>query len=399
MIKALSTYLSSLTKDELSFILSFFGQTVPKSVKKAELLAMTAGYIGGNPVDWLMQLPERDLRLLRKINIYGADRWVELDMPEYPCILAALHLLVEDDGEEGKFMVSAPQEVLFVISPFINDVIEDKERMRLFRTERIALGILNIYGVISLPDFVDVILSMFSEEGAENIISEIARCSIIAMQKIFYNDEVYLISPYVFDHVQILEGRKEFKKKIRKYATITIEEALAAATEVPYCSYGMGGDDHTAVRSALEHIGYSESEITPIMTDIWMNSQFSMEQVCAESMFRCVNDKIDDIPSFGEYRRCIDTIASYANNTPKWLLKGRKPNDVNLLKLSIKVDENGIEEAEAEWDEAMPESIDIPGDLDEFYKFNMAIPHVQPDQPCPCGSGLSYRNCHGKKLS
>jgi preprotein translocase subunit SecA len=29
----------------------------------------------------------------------------------------------------------------------------------------------------------------------------------------------------------------------------------------------------------------------------------------------------------------------------------------------------------------------------------MAVRHVAPDDPCPCGSGLKYKNCHGRHLS
>ena len=28
-----------------------------------------------------------------------------------------------------------------------------------------------------------------------------------------------------------------------------------------------------------------------------------------------------------------------------------------------------------------------------------STPRVGPDDPCPCGSGLKYRNCHGKNRS
>jgi uncharacterized protein YecA (UPF0149 family) len=37
--------------------------------------------------------------------------------------------------------------------------------------------------------------------------------------------------------------------------------------------------------------------------------------------------------------------------------------------------------------------------LPEGFPFGMAIPHVSPEDPCPCGSGLKYKNCHGKLLS
>ena len=33
------------------------------------------------------------------------------------------------------------------------------------------------------------------------------------------------------------------------------------------------------------------------------------------------------------------------------------------------------------------------------FPMGFAIPHVAPDDPCPCGSGLRYCRCHGKYLS
>jgi hypothetical protein len=33
------------------------------------------------------------------------------------------------------------------------------------------------------------------------------------------------------------------------------------------------------------------------------------------------------------------------------------------------------------------------------YPMGFAIPHVAPNDPCPCGSGLRYSRCHGKYLS
>ena len=35
----------------------------------------------------------------------------------------------------------------------------------------------------------------------------------------------------------------------------------------------------------------------------------------------------------------------------------------------------------------------------DFLPLGFAIPHVAPQDPCPCGSGLRYCRCHGKYLS
>ena len=116
-------------------------------------------------------------------------------------------------------------------------------------------------------------------------------------------------------------------------------------------------------------------------------------------MFSCINDKIDEIDTFEEYRRCINVIADYANSVPKWLLKGHTSTETDLLKVSIQVDETAFEEELSKLGEGNRKGPDEAGPLNEFYKYNMAVRHVAPDDPCPCGSGLSYRRCHGKILN
>ena len=114
-------------------------------------------------------------------------------------------------------------------------------------------------------------------------------------------------------------------------------------------------------------------------------------------MFNCVNERMDDIPSFALYRQYIDTIAAYSNSIPKWLLKGRSSNESNMLKLLIKVEESddfeplSLDQSEL----SIPES----GTLEQFYRMGIGVRHVLPEDPCPCGSGLSYKNCHGRKLN
>lgn len=399
MIDGIRTYLSHFTKDMLTLLLDFFDQKYQKNARKADLLTQAASYLATDPVSWIMQLPERDIKLLRKLSLCGSEDWVEMDMPEYPSVLSALHLIVEDDSADGTFMALAPESLMTVVRPFIDQIIEDKEMMGVFKAERIALGILNTYGVLEISEFVKILLKMFEKQkDPDEIVSTIAKCSILSIQKVPYGDCMYIVSPYVFDYAHIIEGRKEFKK-VRKYATITLEDALSAGSGVPYCVYGAGRPELETIRTALESIGYNGHETEKLLTDIWMNSQFTMQQACAESMFRCVNEKIDDIPSFREYRRIVDAIAAYANSTPKWLLKGRRPDDVNLMKLAIKVDESIIEGAEEAWEECGPEDAKLPDPIEAYYRNSMAVRHVPPFAPCPCGSGLSYKNCHGKKLS
>lgn len=395
MFTGISTYLSHFTKDELLFLLDVFRQSHPRNARKADLLDQAVNFMAGQPVSWMFQLPERDLKLLRKLSFFSQNGQVELDIPEFPSLLMALHLLEGADDNDLGFTVCAHPSLIAMARPFINDVIEDKERMGLFEAERIALGILNIYGVISMTDFAKIIFDLYGLTDNNPLIKEIASTPIIAMQRVEYKGTVYLVSPFVLDHGDIIERRKEFKK-IRKYTRPTKEEIMSAGTGAPFCAYGSGKPAHGAIKASLRELGYQEHEIEQLLTDIWINSQFSTESDCAESMFSCVNERIEEIPSFEEYKSIIESIAAYANGSPKWLLKGRTSDDVNQLKLTIRVDEGTAEDNDSPWDD---DSLTHTDQLEAFYKNSMAIRHVRPDVPCPCGSGLSYKNCHGKKLS
>lgn len=387
-------------KDELADLLIFFDIEISRSAKKAELVDIATAYVGGDPASWLFKLPERDLRLLSDLVRAGADEWLKYDAPEFPTILEGLKLIVVEDNHYEDVVALLPLPIYSIICPFVDMVIEDKERFGLFEAERLGLGLMNIYGAIPVDDFLSIIYDIVGDD--HELALNIVRNPLIAAQRTIYKDEMYVVSPYALDCEHVVENRKPFNKKIRKYVSCTREQAISAGTGAPYCAYGTGTEAAEGVLSVLEGLGLTRAEALKELHEIWFNAQFTMEQVCTEAMFRCVNDKIDEISSFTEYRRIVDTIAAYANNMPKWLLKGRSSEASDMLKLSIKVDETIFEDAaHGDDDTTYDGSFDnvMSGPFEQFYKQGIGVRHVMPDAPCPCGSGLSYKNCHGRKLS
>lgn len=388
-------YFVHFTKDELSTILAYFDQTVPKKTKKADLVDSVSEFIGGHPHEWLYRLTERDLRLLRLLIGAGPENWTRIESPDYPSVIALLGLVYVDDSQGDDVMAAIDHSLYLPVASILDQVIKEKEEDGSFETERTALGILNIYGAIPVEDFVETVFSMFEEDGSGKDISlAMAECQLIAMHRVFYKEKVYLISPYAYDYEAVIDGREEFDE-VKEYRLFTSEDARLAGMSAPYCAFGTGTPEYKAARDVLEELGYDDEEIMEEMHEIWINSQNAADQEAAEAIFSCVNNRIDDIESFDRYRRCIDIIAAYANSVPKWLLKGNISTDVGLLQLSIKVDESIMDYG---WTEEASADEDM-GPLKEFYKFNMAVRHVAPDDPCPCGSGLSYCRCHGRRLN
>ncbi|MDO5442096.1 MAG: SEC-C metal-binding domain-containing protein [Bacteroidia bacterium] len=395
MNQEVRSYFVRFTKDELSTILSYFGQDIPSKAKKAELVDIVSEFIGGHPREWLYKLPERDLRLLQTIVVAGMDNWVKMESPEYPSVASILGLIYVDDNSFDDIMASMDYALYYSVSSIVSQVIKEKEADGSFAVERIALGLLNIYGAIPVEDFVETVFDMFDDEGdgGKEVTLAMADCPMVAMNRVYYKDKVYVISPYAYDYESIIDGREDFEE-INDFKLYSILEATSAGAGAPFCAFRNAGCE--AVEDILRSIGYTEGEIREEIHKIWFNAQFAVNDSSAEAIFSSINSRIDDLESFDEYRKCVDIIAAYANSVPKWMLNGYTSDEIGQLQLSIKVDESVMEghglEEEAEMDEKL-------GPLKDYYKYNMAVHHVAADEPCPCGSGLSYCHCHGKRMN
>ena len=399
MNAALRSFFGRFTKAELSDILNFFDQPVEKNARKAGLVEQASLFIGGNPRAWMYMLPESDLMLLRDLVSAGQGEWVELLNPDYPSMLEMLGLIYIDDRDKDFVYACLEESLYFPVAAIIDHVIAEKRADGSFETEHLALGLLNLYGVVTVEAFVQQAFDMLDDDGngTEDFL-KVAENRIVAMQRVSYKGEIYLVSPYAYEYEKLIDGWKEYSGK-RRFASFTKEEALYAGCDAPFCAYGHGTPEYNAAWDVLEDLGYDRQDILDCLNEVWVNAQYSMDEACAEAMFSCINDKIDGIDTFEEYRRYINVIAEYANSVPKWLLKGHTSNETDLLKLSIQVDESSFEEELSKMEDTKKGPDFNSGPLNDFYKSIMAVRPVGPDDPCPCGSGLSYRRCHGKILN
>lgn len=399
MDQTLIRFFNRFTKDELSDILGYFDQPLNRGEKKAGLVERTAGLIGGNPRAWMYMLMESDLMLLRDLVTAGPGQWIELPNPDYPSMLEMLNLIYIDDTDKDIVYACLDEALYFPVAAIIDHVIAEKRVDGSFETEHLVLGLLNAYGVITVEAFVHEAFDMLDEQGhGSEEFAKIAENRLVAIQRVFHNGEIYLVSPYAYEFERLIDGWNEFPD-IKDFAAFTKEEILHAGCDAPFCSFGYGSPEYVAAWDVLEDLGYDRQDILDCLNEVWVNAQYAMDETCAEAMFSCVNDRIDEIDTFEDYRRYIDTIAAYANSVPKWLLRGHTSLETNQLKLSIKVDESGYEEEVSEAMKTNKGPEEIPGPLSDYYKYSMAVRPVGLDDPCPCGSGLSYRRCHGKNLN
>ena len=373
--------LGTFQKVDLEDIRHFVGADVPSRARKGEFVERLGAFIVERPEKWLGNMLERDLRLLQTLVEAGPEVPVAVEYPDYPTVLETVGLLGTSVSEEDYKEVWIPKELYDIVSPHILEAIARGEEDGSFEMERAAFGYLNLYGVMTVDEFYDKMLEYNLWAGRwsmEEFTGRLAASPSFKLCMIDIDGENCVSAPGIYEPSKIVSGRKEYPDMggLRHF---TPEEALEAGSGSPEFVFGLRSEEGKRLVEMLVNLGYSGEEMVFEEHDIWMNSQMVWGDDATEEIFGCVTDRQDDIESFEDYNACMEIVAAYANSLPKWLLCGYSSNEANCLKVVLQSEEDPLMES-----------------IRKNPYMSLYVPPVPMDDPCPCGSGLSYRLCHGR---
>lgn len=362
-------------------IRQYFGADVPTKVRKSEFVDRLGAYIIEKPAEWLGRMLERDLRLLKRLVDAGPGVPLYLDYPDFPSVLETIRLLGSDTSDENFREVWIPKDFYDVVAPHIDNVLMEGQESGLFETEQAALGYLSLYGIMTTDEFFDCMLDYWEYSGRHSIeffTNMVYDSPVMKLCRVDHDGGRYLSAPNIFDPDEILTGRKEYSG-IESLRPFTPQDALKAGAGSPYFVYGLDSEEGRRLVEMLGNLGYKGEDLAREEHDIWMNAQMIGKTDTTEAIFASVTRKQDGIESFEDYDECMEIVAAYANTLPKWLLKGYSSNEVNSLKVVLQTEDDPLQ--------SMIRKNPLLG---------LFVPPTPPDAPCPCGSHLSYRHCHGK---
>ena len=386
MVRSINDLLSAQTREHLLAILDYFRMPLGHYGNKRQIVKELGRFLIDAPEVWLDRLSEQDLRILQTLVQKGPDTPVRFLQPDYASVVEILQIVEALPPEDGYIDLSLPLPFYLIIRNRIDEIIARKEADGSFEIERLIFGYVNIYGVVPLRTFVDLIFrGVKSEDKARELTGRIADSPVIGLFQEEYKGEFYLVSPFVEDFEEILEMRRISFKSLRKYPAVRREAALQAGINAPFCAWGLDTPEGINLMQMLISLGYEGDELMQTVHNVWLDAQYALDEEATETLFSPVTSRQDDIRSFTLYQDCINTIVDYANAVPKWLLKGRSSNEADQMRLSIRISD-------------LAEGYASDPGL-ELYNLGLAVKPVDPDDPCPCGSGLSYRFCHGKWIS
>ena len=385
MVKNLHTLLDGFQKPELQDLGSLLGRELSPRLRKSQLVEQLDVYLRGEPGRWLSHLMERDVRLLRELVNAGPEKVQYQDYAIYPSLVEVSGLVEHDDTDEHFHKVWITREMYDIVAPFVEKAIKRGERSGQFDIERIGLGYLNLYGIMSTPLFLDLITAYYEQHYNNNYGELMHMLQQSPMVKLCrYTDKWgdYLCSPCVSDPEEIHTLRQQLGQK--KKGSFTEDQAREAGAGAPYFTVGMRTREGMALEQLYRRLGYEGFELVKAEHDTWIEAQYTSDY--NEALFHPLMDSPQGQHLDEEsWKVCCQIVADYADAVPKWALNGLSAREAGQMQLDMKL--NSLRS----WDK-LPEVADIPG-------MGFAIPHVAPDDPCPCGSGLRYCHCHGKYLS
>jgi len=406
---SLHTLLNRFQKPELQDLGNLLGRDLSPRLRKSQLVEQLDLYLRDEPGQWLSHLMERDARLLRTLVHAGPEKVQSLDYAVYPALVEVSGLVEHDDTDEHFQKVWISRELYDIVAPCIEKVIRKGERSGQYEIERIGLGYLNLYGILPTQLFVELLMDYYCSRYGDNMEELMQMLHQSPIVKLFrYTDKWgdYVCSPCISNVEEIFALRKQLKQK--KRASFTADQAREAGAGAPYFIVGMHAPDGMALDQLYRRLGYDGFELVKAVHDTWIEAQYTADY--NEALFHPLMDSPSGQHLDEEsWKACCRIVADYADSVPKWALNGFSAKEAGKLQLDAASWDNRPEDpaldAEAPATEDYPRwQMPAPTVSDGYkqpggFPMGFAVPHVAPDDPCPCGSGLRYCRCHGKYLS
>ena len=400
--------LSSFSLWEIEDIARYFGAPVTPDMGKDEMAGVLCSFISDCPQKWLPRMLCTDLNLLKTLSDAGPGKAVDFGYNEQTSVLELTALLESKPSDDGSRRIRMGREVHSIVAPKIDSVIEEARAGGKYELEQVMMGYLHLYGLIPLESFLgDVMYDYFLYKGGGDFTDYVMMLYDSPVVSLCREDDEetaqsYLCSPCVMDPLNVIKAREQYPQ-VKGYRRFSVKDALDAGEGYPYNVYGIKGKYGSRLVKMLRSLGYRGESLETELHEIWLNSQGEGNENSMEDLYYSVTQKMNEIDSFEEYRECMQVISDYANHTPKWFLKGYSAAQKNLLWIDLSTDEEREEweEAPDPGDEASAfarENVRMPrGSIPQMaLPGKIYIPRIGLDDPCPCGSGLKYRNCHGR---
>ena len=372
-------------KNELQEAAEFFRIPLRTSDRKAVMVEKLLTAIRTDTLRCLECLPVYELRILQLLISQGKGSDMLIPEPLHPLFTYMFGLLEEcydeDDYEEGYgslFQLYLDDEVFDLFAPHIDKAIQDVEQSGRVEFERFLWGCLTIYGYLSINEFVNLWRGFYPDRKQEEIFRFMESYSPFSYLTDGMGKHIMYPDMDVIDLIAEQRGRGTYEGPLAK---VSLEDILSAGKTTPYNFPYVSHKEGLALADALKAVGHGGDAGAIRMHWLWREIEMGGgdEQAFQDLVQRILKDV--HVVSIEKTRTLGRAIEDYCNALPLWGARGLS---------SI---ESMLGERIARGSDAM--SAFVRERMCGLMK-DGAFPKVGRNDPCPCGSGKKYKDCHGK---
>lgn len=368
-----------LNKEDLNTLRKMAGYPIKSNLKKADLVDAPENSFRRDQVSLLSELPVYDLLILSKLCGMRRDTCILCE--KYPDMLYSMIYNIiewdisEDDGNKIELWLT--DDMYSLISPFVDKVLKDVETEKRYLIDYFFWGMLWVYGTPTTKDFINVLKKAFGNDEKDWGPIFIDLCNYFPFEDMD-TDGIFL-NPVILNY-DYLQQQKEIRgmdrKPVKEYS---LEEIIAVGATGPYFHYGRETKECKDALAALRKCGFNFNDASARISRLYLDVQEVEEPLkTSEMMQRTIGTP--KLKSVDELNSVIQPIMEYMNSVPRWFLGGRAPKDIPVSR-----------EAKAQL-ASMAATAEKMSSMTNFSG-------VGRNDPCPCGSGLKYKHCHGKYQS
>ena len=351
------------------------GCELASNLRKAEMAIGLTDFIINNSDAWLRCLPKRELDLMEIMVKMEKGSEFRTSPQPYATVMEALGFLVEQRTDDSS---------TFTIVPALYDSIKERLPMALsFRRangymefEALLMGILNTYGIVEHKKVLEIFSSIYdfktNPQLAVQSIQFLYESFLMKMNVVRKDDVVYLQTIIRNEDLDELIFERENRAEIKDYRQFSKEEFMAAGFDPLYPFVGKDSPTGKKLTAFMKKVGMGEKERNVTGTLVWLRAQ----EGGTKGPLGAIHLFDGLLKGFDQVQEMMGVVQEYTNNVPKWIFKGYSSHEV-------------FEKYEKPSLQPLPDKKPPVG-------FGMGIPRVGRNDPCPCGSGLKYKKCHGK---
>ena len=402
--KTLLKIVQKIQRKELIRYASNLGLELDETWNISKLRKAYTEFILSDSKKLLLMLPKADLDIIRKAKDGKAGEGIDR-VNDHLTPIMVLYGLAEMELLEQDFVsIIIAEDLRQLLIPHIDWALEYDHNQQRMSVEIIVEGLANILGIVTQDEIRKYLKLLMQNDNDKEAVKafEIIRQYSLLLDSMEYagdlenaeNEDIRFVSRYGWEDKRKMEQFiAQHSKKIDSMREFSLEE-LAKASGILFPFIPNPKTDEF-MHFLTRQIGLSEASAHIVCFNLWYYKIHYGEYA------------LDDMPMDRLAEEGMQRLADFANNLPLWYLRGFTaadyPTESFVPKLSTKEPLGPMLRKLKKEAYLMTDILNGKTSLPNYAESSTEEnpwegQKIGRNDPCPCGSGMKYKKCHGKSL-